>query len=114
MLDVLTTPELGGIVLQTTCSDALDCFGKGLFYKGLEARIAAVMGIAAFLAIVLVVGYLALHYWSKSYVVPTTVLVLTGGVWLSMVPPVIGRVGWIIILVAGALGLFGLLWAVIR
>lgn len=113
MYDDFTT-QLVGIVLQTQCSSALDCFGKGQFFVGLESRIAAVMGMGAFLGVVLVFGYLALQYWSKNYALPATVLVLTGGVWLSMVPPVIGRIGWIIILIAGTLGLFGLLWAVIR
>lgn len=114
MLNDPITMELAGAVLQASCSDALDCFGKGMFFDGLEARIVAVMGMAAFLAIVLVCGYLALQWWTKSYAVPATVLMLTGGVWISMVPPVIGRVGWIILLVSGALGLFGILWAVIR
>lgn len=115
MLDENTITQLTGFVLQSqTCTDSLDCIGQGYFFEGLTMRIEAVMGMAAFLAIVLVISYLALQWWSKSYVVPATILVLTGGVWFSLLPPVIARIGWIIILIAGALGLFGLLWAVIR
>ena len=106
------TPNL--VPLAASCTDALDCWSKGYFFEALNVRIAAVMGLAAFMMIVGVVMYLGLQWWSKSYVVPATVLVLSGGAILSMMPSVVARIGWILILLAGALGLFGLLWAVIR
>jgi hypothetical protein len=100
--------------LAVTCTDALDCWGQGAFFEALNSRVAAVMGMAAFMMIVGVVTFLALQYWSKNYTVPVVVLVLSGGVVLGMMPAVVARIGWIIILLAGALGLFGILWAVIR
>lgn len=93
---------------------ALDHWANGEFFKGLTARVKTVMGMAAFMMIVGVPMYLALQYWSKNYTVPAVVLILSGGVVLGMMPAVVARIGWIIILLAGALGLFGLLWAVIR
>lgn len=107
--------ELGtALVPLQSCSSALDCWGQGNFFDALNFRIGAVMGMAAFMMITGVVTFLALQWWSKSYVVPATVLVLTGGVFIGMMPAPVARIGWIIILLAGSLGLFGLLWAVIR
>lgn len=97
-----------------TCSDALDCLGQGAFFEALATRVGDVIGIVGFMMIVGVVTYIALYYWSKSYVVPTVVLVLSGGIILGLMPAVVARVAWIIILLAGGLGLFGILWAVIR
>lgn len=97
-----------------SCSDALDCWAKGQFFDAMATRIDLVMGLAAFMMIVSVAIYLALQWWSQSYVVPATVLVLCGGVVIQMLPAPVARIGWIIILIAGSLGLFGLLWAVIR
>jgi len=102
------------VPLAASCSDPLNCWAQGDFFEAINLRIAAVMGLAAFMMIVGVVMYLGLQWWSKSYVVPTTVLVLSGGAILSMMPSVVARIGWILILLAGALGLFGILWAVIR
>lgn len=93
---------------------ALDHWADADFHKAMSARVKAVMGMATFMMIVGVPMYLGLQYWSKNYTVPAVVLVLSGGVILSMMPPVVARIGWIIILLSGALGLFGLLWAVIR
>lgn len=100
--------------LAASCSDALDCWSKAYFFEALQARIEVVMGLAAFMMIVGVSIYIALQWWSKNYVVPATVLVLSGGAIISMMPAPVARMGWIIIVLTGALGLFGLLWAVIR
>jgi hypothetical protein len=97
-----------------TCSSALDCWGQGEFFQAMATRIEVVIGMAAFMMVVCSVIYIALYWWSKSYVVPTVTLVLTGGAVVSTLPAPVARVGWIIILLAGSLGLFGLLWAVIR
>lgn len=106
---------LGDVTLvPLSHGSALDHWAQGEFFPAINARVAAVMGIAAFMMIVGVPLYLSLQYWSKNYTVPAVVLVLTGGVVLGMMPPVVARIGWVIILIAGALGLFGLLWAVIR
>lgn len=93
---------------------SLDHWAQGEFFPAMDARIKAVMGMAAFMVIAGVPTFLALQYWSKSYTVPATLLVLSGGIVLGMMPPVVARIGWIIILLAGGLGLFGLVWAVIR
>lgn len=93
---------------------ALDHWANAEFYAGLRSRVATVMGVASLMLLICVPTYLALQYWAKNYTVPAVVLILTGGVILSMLPPVVARIGWVIILITGALGLFGLLWAVIR
>jgi len=111
------TQLVSGIDLNTVILDhgsALDHWAQAEFFEGLVERVNSVMGMAAFMMVVAVPLFLALQYWSKNYTVPAVVLVLSGGVILSMLPPVIARIGWIIILLSGALGLFGLLWAVIR
>lgn len=93
---------------------ALDHWAKAQFHEALETRIRVVMGMAAFMMIVGVAGYLALYNWSKSFTVPTVALVLSGGFLVAMLPGVVARIAWIIILLAGSLGLFGLLWGVLR
>lgn len=101
------------VVLQS-CSSALDCWSQGELFRAMTQRIEVVIGMAAFMMIVCCVIYIGLYWWSKSYVVPTVALVLTGGAVVSTLPAPVARIGWIIILIAGSLGLFGLLWAVIR
>jgi hypothetical protein len=115
--DFLTTVTngLGDVALvPLEHGSSLDHWAQGEFFPALNERVRVVMGMAAFMLIVGVPTFLALQYWSKNYTVPATVLVLSGGAVLGMMPPVVARIGWIIILLAGALGLFGLLWAVIR
>jgi hypothetical protein len=118
MIDLHLTLAASGLLdvalVPLDHGSSLDHWAQGEFFPAINARVAAVMGIAAFMMIVGVAGFLALQYWSKSYVVPTTVLVLMGGSLIGMLPPVLARVAWVLILLAGALGLFGLLWAVIR
>lgn len=115
--DTLTTlaSAVGDLTLvPLDHGSALDHWAQGEFFAGLTTRVTAVMGMSAFMMIVVVPMYLALQYWSKNYAVPAVVLILSGGVVLGMMPSVVARIGWIIILISGALGLFGLLWAVIR
>ena len=117
IVDTLTTlgSALGDVVVSPLShSSALDHWMQGEFFAALNDRVATVIGIAAFMTIIGVPMYLALQYWSKNYAVPAVVLILSGGVVIGMMPAVVARIGWIIILLAGALGLFGLLWAVIR
>jgi len=104
--------ELALILLDQ--GSALEHWSEGQFFEGLVSRVEAVMGMTAFMLVVCVSVYLSLQYWTKNYTVPAVVLVLSGGVILSLLPPVVTRIGWIIVLLAGSIGLFGLLWAVIR
>jgi|GEM_PF-2787937 len=110
----MNAPALPVPVPLQSCSSALACWGDGAFFDAMTHRLDVVIGMAAFMMIVCVVVYISLYWWSKSYVVPTVVLVLTGGVVVQMLPAPVARVGWIIILIAGSLGLFGLMWAVLR
>jgi len=100
--------------LTASCTDTLTCWGSGNFFEAMNSRIAAVMGMAAFMMIVGTVTFLALQNWSKNYTVPAVVLVLSGGIVFGMLPAPVAQVGYVIVLMAGSLGLFGLLWAVIR
>jgi hypothetical protein len=102
------------VVVLLEQGSALEHWSEGEFFEGLVSRVEAAMGMTAFMLVVCVSVYLSLQYWTKNYTVPAVVLVLSGGVILSMLPPVVARIGWIIVLLAGSIGLFGLLWAVIR
>lgn len=104
--------EVPRIVLEH--GSPLEHWANAEFFKAVESRIKSVLGLAAFMMIVTVPAYLALYYWSRSYVLPTTVLVLSGGVFLAMLPPEVARIGTILILLAGGIGVFGALWAVYR
>lgn len=110
---VATLLDVAPVVLEHGAG-ALDHWGQGEFMSAFRTRAAATLGIAGFMMIVGVSTYIALYWWTKSYVVPTTVLVLTGGSILAYFPAVIARAAWIVILLAGALGLFAILWAAIR
>lgn len=102
------------VVLPLEHGNVLDHWANAEFHLAVDSRIKAVMGLAAFMMLVCVPTFLALHYWSKNYAVPTVVLVLSGGLIIGMVPSPVARIGYLIIFISGALGLFGLLWAVIK
>jgi len=117
MMDLLTTVPAGLEALAAIPLEhggSLEHWTQAEFFEALSSRIKGVMGMAAFAMIVGVPMFLALQYWSRNYTVPTVVLTLSGGVVISMMPPAVARIGYIIILLGVALGLFGMMWAVIR
>jgi len=98
------------MILQT----AFEKLTQGSIFDAFATRVDVVMGIAPFLALVGTVTFVSLYWWSKSFVVPTVVLVLMGGSLLVFLPAVFARAAWILIAVSGGLAIFAIVWAVIR
>jgi len=98
------------MLLQT----AFEKLTQAEFFDAFATRIDFVMGLAPFLALVGTVTYVSLYWWSKSFVVPTVVLVLMGGSLLVFLPAVFARAAWVLIAFSGALAIFAIVWAVIR
>lgn len=95
-------------------TSALDHWTAAEFFDAFVARISTTMGFAPFMALVATSIFTSLYWWSKSFVVPTVVLVLLGGVFVAMLPAVFARAAWLIILLGGGFALFALFWAVLR
>ena len=103
-----SVPPLLAVLLQ------LDKWGQAEFFDAFVAGVAEAGGVAAFAAIVATMLYLGLYLWSQSHTLPVTTMVLMGAGTIPLLPAPMQRVAWIIILLAGSIALFAMLWLVIR
>jgi len=92
----------------------LDKWGRGEFFDAFVAGVAEAGSVAAVAAIVATMLYLGLYWWSQSHTLPVTTMVLMGAGTIPLLPAPMQRVAWIIILLAGSVALFAILWLVIR
>lgn len=80
------------------------------FFDGIFAPIYDQFGATQFALLVAVVLFLDLLSWSRGLTLPATVLTLLAGTMLASVPGPVATIGWVIIVLAVAIGLFGALW----
>ena len=92
----------------------LDKWGQGDFFDAFVAGVEASASIAAVAAIIATMLYLGLYWWSQSHTLPITTMVLMGAGTFPLLPAPMQRVASILILLAGSVALFAILWLVIR
>jgi len=104
----MTLAGLETVLLQ------LEEWGQGEFFDAFLVGVAEAGSVAAVAAIVATMLYLGLYWWSQSHTLPITTMVLMGAGTIPLLPAPMQRVAWIVILLAGSVALFAILWLVIR
>jgi hypothetical protein len=93
---------------------SLNQWANAEFFDAALAALERVGPLPAFAAIVAIPLYLALHHWSQTHVVPVVAMLLMGGAVMGLLPAAVAQIAWVVILFAGSLALFAVLWMVIR